>query len=99
MQRYGPMVAKRIIDEIKEAWSALPPFAQFTVGGSVLGAVGYLIHSTGIGRVIPPGMQYRPPYPRYDDWSRREQGSSGHHGGQYRVGHGHASHAHGHAHP
>jgi len=36
------MVAKRVADEIKELWQSLPAVAQFTIGGSVLGAVGYL---------------------------------------------------------
>jgi hypothetical protein len=88
------VVAKRVIDEIKEGWRALPPFAQFTIGGSVLGAVGYLFHWSGIGRMMPPGLHYRPPFPRYDDWQQRDHRHGTYHG----SGHEHTTHAHGREH-
>ena len=86
------MVAKRVADEIKELWQSLPAAAQFTIGGSVLGAVGYLFHQSGIGRLMPPGTSFRPPYPRHDDWHQRDRAGhrqpvhhASHHGHEHRY--------------
>lgn len=62
------MPPSQAFSEFKIVWGSLPPLARYTIGGAVIGAVGYLLQQVGPYGALPREMRYRSPSPQDTSW-------------------------------